>query len=85
MCVCVCVCVCVYDIFIMYTLSHENIWRVNAIKYFEVDGHKIQRNSPAETIVLSESPLKALECVLNFHRHGDVYLIHFQTFLLLFC
>ena len=54
--VCVC-CMCVvYGIVITHTLyiSHENILRVNAMKYL-VDGHKIQRNSPVvivQTIVL---------------------------------
>ena len=64
---CVCVCVCVISIMHTLYLSHQNIWRVNARKYFEVDGYE---NSPViigqETIVLSESPLKALEYVLNF-------------------
>lgn len=51
-----CVCVCV--LFTMNTLhmSHENILRVNAVKYFEVGGHNIQRNCPVvigqKTIVL---------------------------------
>lgn len=86
------VCVCVCELFIMHTLyiSHENILRVNATKYFQVDGHKVQRNSNLvvivqETIVLREPPLKALDYVLNFYTEGDVYLIHFQTFLLSFC
>lgn len=80
-------CVCVIP---MHTLhvSHENILRVNAIKYLEVGGHNIQRNSPVVsgqgTIVLRESFLKALYGVLIFHRDGDVYLIPFQTFLLAF-
>ena len=63
-------CVCVISIMHTLYLSHHNIWRVNARKYFEVDGYEIRRNSPViigqETIVLSESPLKALEYVLNF-------------------
>lgn len=58
---CVYVHVYVHGIFIMHTLciSPENILRVNALRYFEVDGHKIQRNSPVvtglETTVLRES------------------------------
>lgn len=60
----------VYGIVITHTLyiSHENILRVNAMKYLVVDGHKTQRNSPVvivQTIVLREPPLKAIEYVLN--------------------
>lgn len=88
--VCVLCVLCVCGIVIMHSscLSHENILRVKAIKHLEFDGHKRQRNSPVvivqETIVLREPPLKALEYVLNFYADDDVYLIHFQTFLLSF-
>lgn len=46
---------------ILYT-SHENILRVNAGRYFEVDGHKVQRNSSVITgqeAIMKEPPLKA--------------------------
>lgn len=76
--VCV-VCVCVCDIFVIHPLyvSYENILRVNATKYFEVDGHKVQRN-PNLVVLVQET----IAYVLNLYTDGDVYLIHFQTFLL---
>jgi len=67
----VCMCVCVWHIhYVFLHLSHENIWRVNAMKYFEVYGHKIQRYPVVidqEILVLNESPLKALDYALSFH------------------
>lgn len=63
--------VCVSGIVIMYALyiSHENILRVPAIKYHEVDGTALRRNSSVvssqETTVLRGPPLKVLKCTFE--------------------
>lgn len=66
---CVCVLVHVHGIFIMRTLcvSPENILRVNALRYFEVDGHKIQRNSPV-VIGLETTVLRVSQKFLTVYR-----------------